>query len=67
VASHVGTDQDPQVNALSEPRLNVQGAAGKSKAPRRFVRFGLMAGPVLDFALLEPRGAPVGDSDPLSE
>jgi hypothetical protein len=67
VASHVGADQDPQVNALSEPRLNMQGAEGKSKAPRRFVRLGLMTRPVLDFALLEPRGAPVGDSHPLSE
>jgi len=67
VASHVGADQDPQVNALSKPRLNVQGTEGQSKAPSRFVRFGLMTRPVLDFDLLESRGPPVGDSDPLSE
>jgi len=67
VARHVGADQDSQVNALAQARLNMQGSRRQSEAPGRFVRFGLMTRSVLNFALLEPRGAPVGDPDPLNE
>jgi len=67
VARHVVADQDPQINALAQARLFTQGACGHTKAPRCFVRFGLVTRAVLNFALLEPRGAPVGNADAFDE